>query len=312
LIVTSDNYETESIFFTFSNQESLDLTVYVINSTYIKTGFVEVLVLDDNGAPLEDVTVQAKQWDVNQSDYIRVSEEKTGTDGKGELNIILDDKIYKFRAFQGGTSIESNEQIITTANNGKTITLTLIVDAEDIRNYEFEKVTTNVTESFNNLTNTTTITFEWNNEEGTDLTGCINAYRVQSYQLQRISTDCTTSSSATKVKSYTLNISGYSYKVIAEFKQGNSYYAVEEFNYYSEGNIFEILRENNLHWFILIALNIVSIWGGIRLENIFIGTMGLIISSLLSIVIAPTLVTTTVAGFLFFIGAVTLYGGARP
>lgn len=311
MVTTSSLYNTENTFFSFNNQEILNLTIYVYNSTAANSGYVVIEVLDGDGAPIQDVVVQAKQWISSQSAYIAVSEGKTAQDGKDELNIILDDEIYKFTATKNSVTTTTVEQIISTANNGKTITLTLIIDTSSVPSFKFENVIADATESFNTTTNTSSITFNWTNTDGIDIIGCVNAYRIQNYKETRIQTNCTTSDSATLIKAYTLDLSSYDYVLRAEFSSNGDYFPVKSFRHYKVGNIFAILAEYGIHLYLLIVLNILSIYAGIKLENFALGTGGLIISSILAIVIAPTIITTGVASFLLFVGVITLYGGTR-
>jgi hypothetical protein len=58
-------------------------------------------------------------------------------------------------------------------------------------------------------------------------------------------------------------------------------------------------------------LFLVSIYVGYLIQNIFIGSIGLILSASISIIMYPTIFTVSIVGFLFMIGVLTIWGASR-
>jgi len=309
MITAANGYETETVFFTYTNQESLPVTVYIeeVNNT----GFVVIEVLDVNGQPIAGALTQARQWNSNTSSFIEISEQKTADNGKANLNIILNTKLYTFRVSKDSFITNSEEQTISTADNGKTITLTLDLDQESQSGFKFEDITYTAVESFDENTNTSTITFTWTNTLGTDVTACVNGYRLQGGSEVLIGTlNCTTDDSAQIIRDFVIN-GTQTYVLRAQFLHDGDLFTVEKFIRFTETSIFKQLEINNLHYFVLIFMHILGIFVGIALENTYIGSILMLLSTLVTIVMVPTFMTTSVAALMTFIGIITMLGGSK-
>lgn len=313
LFMTSDNFTTEEIEFTFTDEEQLNLTIYTSLKNASSTGYVVIEVIDVDGQPISSATVSARQWNTATSSYISVSHGTTINDGTASLNIILDTKQYVFRATKGNSQIDSVQQVISTANNGKTITLTLAAGTGNLPSYIFNGINYNSTHVFNATTNISTVTFDWYNTNGWDVTACVNAYRLQHGNeiLLTGSLNCTTSDSGTIIRNFAINTTYDTYILKTEFQQNGELYPVKVFYVYSDSSIFKQLANYQLHYFVLIFLHITSVMVGLTIRNIYIGSIGMIISSLIALAIAPTLITSTVAITMTFIGVITLLGGSK-
>jgi len=310
VVITSENYSTESIFFTYDSQENLDLTAYMIKKNNTLNGFVTIEVLNEGGEGVEGALIEARQWDVLQSDYITTAFSSTGTDGKGNLNIVLDDKLYKFRATKDDFTVETvTSTQITTAENGKTITLTINFGTVRESEYFLDYIIANATESVNNLTNVSTINFDWYSTGG-DVTGCINIYRIIKGKEQLITQNCTIGSSVEMITSYYFN-STFDNVIKAEFLIDGIYYPIEEFVHLGNENIIIILKDYDLNYFLLTIVFIIGISLGIWRRNIFVigGTIGF--TGLIGIILAPTIITKGIAIFIFFIAILLLWGVSR-
>ena len=102
--ITSNDYFTEQLFFNFQNIEYLELDAYfsLKNDTGIGTIFVKAV--DLGSKPVKGATVYAQQWFPSSSSYLTVTSATTGEDGLASLNVILNDKNYRFRAIKDGAS----------------------------------------------------------------------------------------------------------------------------------------------------------------------------------------------------------------
>lgn len=309
VISTPANYTTESIFFTFNNREELDLSIYTQDTTQDNYGVVEVKVVDKFGKAIQGSIAQALQWDSNTSSFIKVSEGLTAEDGKTILNIILDTKLYIFQASFGGLSKNTSQQFIPTLLNGKEIVISLDEGAT-IATGLFENIEYIITESFDNNTYTSNISFSWNNKEGTDVTGCIKYFRVQTSGTKTLlSEDCSTGSVVTDLQvSKLLNSSYYIFAEVG-FEQGSSFYVLQTFKYNPLFDISNILKQTNLALYILPLLYLLSVFIGML--NPFTGGAGLIIVNLLGLYLVPQYLNGTVVAFMYFIGGLIMYAGGK-
>jgi hypothetical protein len=310
LIVTGSGYETESIFFDFTNREILDLDVYMVNSSVSNLGFVIIDVVNRFDKPIEDVIVKALQWDSATSSYITVSEAKTNSLGSGTLNIILEDKLYKFRAVQNGNFAETVDMIISTSENGQRIPIVLS-DIVSETKYLLENVVFDISESFDNTINTSTINVSWEDLDGLDQTVCINSFRIVNSNLVKLSNDstnCLTSASNTLEKNFLIN-SSYDIVLKVQAKIDGNYIDIEEFTYYSNTHISEVLKSLNLDFLMVTILNIISISLGLFFRNVYIGSILLMFAGIFSLIILPNVITSAIAAFYIFIGIVTIIGG---
>jgi hypothetical protein len=309
LTVSADNYSTETVFFDFTNQEELDLTVYVLQSNATNVGIVEVKVVDKFGKAIQGAIAQALQWDSSTSSFIRVSEGLTAEDGITLLNIILDTETYIFQASQGGLSKNTSQQRIPELLNGKQIVISLDEGPTEISGL-LENIEYDLQEIFDNETYTSNITLSFSSTDGTDVTGCIRYSRLQpSGTRTTLSEDCTTGAVVSNfMVSKTLNSSYY---VLAEvgFKIDGLFYVVEDYKYNPLLSISNVLKDTNIALYILPLLYLVAVLVG--MVNPLIGAALLILNNLLAVFLIPQYVNGPVFAFMYLIAGLIMYAGGK-
>lgn len=305
LIVSSQNYSTESRIFDFTNQEILPLTVYVSEKNLSSGGTVTVKVYNSLTQTVEGAIVEALQWDSSSSSYISVSSALTDSSGEGELNIILDTKVYKFRASFNGQTSTTSQQTITTANNGATIPIT-IQGAEGSGIYILQNIIASATESFNNVTNISTVTFNFNNAAGTEITACNNLYFLSFTGESLINSTCTTSVSGQLVTAYFLNTSK-SFEIRAELLINGAYYTVEIFRHDSKTSPSQTVKDYNFHYLIIVLLYILALGIGYQAENISLGLVLMGVAGFLGVLLTQGFFDAGVVLFLGVINSLTLW-----
>lgn len=305
-LISSSNYETKEIYFTYTNQEVKELDVYFIPLNLSNLGFVTIEAYKADNTPARYESVYAKQWFADKSAFIKVQETKTGNDGTAELKIILEDKIYQFCLYTeelGETC--TGDEIIKTTENGQTIPITeerristktslnsLISFSENIT-----VITSNVT-GFRNLQ----VYFDWVDLSGFNLEMCYNIYKDYQYTKELVESDCIVGSAGSFEQIYLLN-SSYAYIVdIKAYVSGvpqNMYYNIFKSDNPSE-SVEGILKNKGmlglgLVLYITVIMTIVAL-----LKNpfhgvvvIFIGVLGAtaLFSSLMSPYALSALVT---------------------
>lgn len=312
LVVTNSIYQTETVSFNFDNQEITTINVYMIEANNSNLGFVNVEVLDSFSQPLSDIRVSALQWNSASSSFVSTSEATTGNNGIGSVNVILEDKVYKFRATRGSNIVDSIGEIISLSENGKTVSLVLSSIATE-QTYLFDNVATNLVQTYDNTTNISTVTFSWADNNGNLLNGCIHAFRVVGSNLIKLTNDednCFEASSTSYVKAFFIN-SSYNIVLKGQFKVNDYYFDIGSFTFFGTGSAAQILEDNNLNYFLLTILNIISISAGFYMKNIYVGMAGLMISSMVGLILVPTFLTGGIVAFFLFVGGASIYLGNK-
>ena len=310
VVITSTNYFTEQLTFNFNNEEVKTIDAYFIEKNSTDVGTVFVKVVDLGSKPVKAAKVFANQWDASSSSYIAVTQGVTGEDGLTSLNIILEDKTYKFSASENGNTGESVNDIITTSENGKTITIVLdsIVVIED---YLIQNLDYTITESFSDVTNISTVTFNWENTDGLVEEVCINQYRTISHSSALQTESCTTGISGELVQGYFIN-SSHNIELKGQVKRNGNYITLKTFSYTPDTAPNDLLEDLNLAPFVIPILFLMSIGLALYIENLYIGTFLLMLSSGISLYLVPTLTNTGITAFFFFMGWLMVSSQVKP
>lgn len=307
--ITSANYLTEQLFFYFNNQEVLEIDTYFIEKNSTDVGTVFIKVTDLGGSPVKSANVYAEQWDASTSSFKSVSQGITGEDGLASVSVILNDKNYKFSASSGDRTGESVIEVIDTTENGKTIVIPLDSDLA-IQNYLFKKLDYTITDSFNNATNISTISVSWTNLDGLNQELCINRYRTLANSEKLKESNCDTAVSGELIQAYFIN-SSLDVSVKVEVKYNNAYFTLKTFQFEPNTSPSNLLLDTNLAPFVIPILFILSIALGLYIENLYIGTFLLTLSTGVSLLLVPTLTNGGITAFFFFLGYLIINGGVR-
>jgi hypothetical protein len=200
-----------------------------------------------------------------------------------------------------GNSADSVSQIITTIQNGKVIFLTLESTESQIIGL-LQGVTTEINESFNAVTNISSINLSWSNEYGGALTACLTSYRINKLgEKTELQSYCSApSSSGLLEKQFAIN-SEYDIQIIATLGLDNGVtIELQTFTYYSSLNLNVLLLDYGLQYFILIIIFILAVV--IMLESsMVIGATSLMVMTGVSLWLIPTIMSTTIVMFIFVI-----------
>lgn len=305
IVVSSGSYYSEDVFFNFTNQEVIDVTLYVTHINETNAGTVVISTVDGLGQAIAGSIVQALQWDGSTSSFIRVSEGQTGLDGKVTLNIILEDKIYVFRATKTGITEDSPEYRLLTTDNGKTITITLSSEIGE-RTYLFRSLLYTITED-SYVGNTSTISFDWTDLTGTSQTVCLNAYRYIGLSETRLSTSCTSGASGTYTQAFVLNTT-QNIKIKGEVKIGDGYHTLKTFDYPAESSLPNLISFLKFEFVVIPLLFFLAIAIGIKAEAIQISFILLMVASGWSLYLVPSMITGGIVMFLNFMAALMIWG----
>lgn len=310
IIVTNPAYISENVYFTFTNDQNIFIDVYLTINAEPNAGVIPIKVLDNLGQPVQGASVYAKQWFSNSSSFVTTSQALTDITGKTQLNVLLNDKVYILSASFGGSSVESIQQTFYTSNTETEIVLTLIPDTTANQIYFLYNIIASATESFNEATNVSTISFTWEDVNNEGATGCINTYRSINGKTTLINSDCQTAAATTYIEAYTLNTS-HDIVFRAEMKVDGKYYPIASFVHNSKQNPATFLKNIGLDIMIVPLLFLLSVVVALASKNMFIGALLMMMSSGISLVLAPGILTGGVVAFCFVIGGIIMYGGSR-
>lgn len=233
-IISSDDYETEEIYFTFEGNATQSINAYLIPSNYTNLGFITIQAYQSDNTPYQYIQAYAKEWFASSSAFLKVEETQTGGDGQAEIKVILEDRIYLFCIYtdnEGETCTKDSERI-TVTENGKTIPIT--VEQRITTQDSFADLLT-FTENITVYTSNTTgfrnlyVKFDWVDLSGFNLEMCYNIYKDYSYTQTLEDSGCITGSAGTYEQIYLLNSSfGYIVDIDAEIdnRLENMYYKV--------------------------------------------------------------------------------------
>jgi len=246
IIALSTGYSNEQISFDFTNQEVLDISIYMLNLTSPNAGTIFIEVLNEQTYTKEiDVLVSMQELDYSTGAFFQVAQCYTNSNGECVFNIELNSKTYKFL---GTKTIDSQIYSDQTSSNGEIISIDedvrqLILRTTGVFNYSAEdNLIYSVSESFVN--NISSVSVDFQTSDGTDITICVEYFKTTYLGSSNVtSPECLTSASgtATPSKSYLLNRDNSYYVEIYISDSGNK--KVLTTYYYPSINSIESILE---------------------------------------------------------------------
>jgi len=290
IYAVSQNYSTERVTFTFTNQEVLSLDIYLQNLTgSIVSAFVSV-TNERNYAEPGTLVIMKQYFPVNDS-FIKVSECITNTIGECLFYVELGTQLY---IFEGSKTIDGRLFTDATNSGGEFINVendviplklrtsdTFVVPVSD--NLRVYDVVHQVGE-YNTTHNSVNLSASFYTEDGTSESVCIAFFEIFPTHEEIIpgSEVCTTASSGNiGVNPYIIPNDD---KIVSRIYQpiGESKYVFFEYYYVSKDSLIDILNDNNyippvilLIWLLLLAVSF-------KIKNLSVFFVGAIILSWVS------------------------------
>lgn len=189
---SASGYETTSRSFTFSSQEEINISMYLLPPDTNNTADLIVRVIDQDGNPMKNEKVLQYVWDTNAAQYIVINERNTDqVDGETSFPVILESKLYQFCAQINGNLFCETDQVINV--NTELLIIQAIRDIDLPPFYVLEGISGNITNSSNSTQHNVTYTFEDSTFRVTQ--GCLYTYNITGTTNQLISTECVSGSS---------------------------------------------------------------------------------------------------------------------
>lgn len=304
IIATSTGYETESVYFEYTNQENLSVDIYLLNSTDLSVGFVTIEVKDTLSFFIEGAIVNLMEWKPAQSSFITVGQCQTLSNGKCNLNVELNNKLYKFQAIKDGVSSETTSLIIE--ETGLTFPITL-QDITLVSVANSENILANMTQSIDNTTNTSLIRLQWATKDNTNAKACLDVYNSPGFSELLMARNCSISNSG--VLFVNVNISQpFNIQVRGTVEDSFNVFTIDSFNYIGTDSLANSLNELNLDIIIPLIFFLLGIGFGLLFGNIYIGVIVGVILEWVAVVIAPNVMNTSMAVAITFLSMLLIWG----
>lgn len=302
------NYSTESVFFTYNNQELLNIDIFMLADNTTGAGFVIIKAVSDSGPLIQQAICKALEWVPSQSAFVTVAQGLTDGNGETILNIEVGTKLYKFTCEKAGQLVTSPQQIIQAT--GVTIPLTFITveEAPPINLEQFRGNLTNVTinSSFQQ------IIYDFNDPLGTVTEACIKVYQTTGIQKILLSETC--SASSTGQIQIVLNINNsFNLQVEATAGIGSTEIVVDILKFGKIGNFEQALKAFGLHLVLPILLLCLGLSLGLMVDppSIMISGIGGIAGVWFAGLILPSIISFSIAIFISIILILMIIGSDK-
>jgi len=306
LIAEHTGYATESVYFDFTNQETLNVNIYMINNTATDYGTITLKAITSTGALISSATCSALEWKPISSSFISVAQGNTNINGEVTLNIEIGTKLYKFSCTKSSVTAISDPQIIGTTGTTLPIILTTTTDEliTDLEGFSYSFTNTTYNSSHQRFT------YTFADENNLVNEGCIKSYKVKGTQKELLDGTCAITSIGEVQTIIGIN-NTYTLVVEAWAIINSSSQTIETKVYKANNDISVQLTKFNLHILIPLLFSLIGMALGysIRPKNIYLGIIGSVIGVWIGIAIVPSVLSVEIASFITVIGMLMVWGG---
>jgi len=309
IIASHSDYTTETIYFTYDNQVTLNKDIYLLNSTSSNIGTAIIEVTANTGQFINGALCRAKVWTPAQNAYISVAEAQTNTNGQAQLNINLNTDLYVFECSKSGATVSSGSQILQTTETiiplELTVGVTAPADVFGTVSYTYTNSTINATHQL--------LTFVFSDTNNLVAEACIDTYQQIGTKSTSLGLgNCSSTSSGTLYKIVDINNS-YTLLTTASLTIDSVKTTVDSINFKGTGDISYSLKAYHLDILVPLLFIIIGMVIGLALkpQNIYISIICSMFMVWFAVAIVPTVISSSIAMFTTFIGILMLYGGQR-
>lgn len=309
IIASHALYETESIFFTYSNQETLIKEIFMLNSTAVDVGTVIVQVTASTGPFVQGALCQALEWSPSQSAFVSVAEGNTNTEGSTILNIEIGTKLYKFTCSKDGVSVISPQNIIQVS--GAIVPLVLdIGEAAPVlllNNFIY-----NLTNSTLNATHQQ-ITYTFNSQDNLVTEACLKLYTISGNRRSLSQSPTCISSSSGEIQIIVDIDEDFSQKVVATAEEDGIVREVDEISFLGSFSLENSLSPYGMHVLVPLLFLIGGLVLGLMLKpaSITISLFGMFIMMWLAFTLIPSIMSLSSTMFVSVMFILMIWGAFR-
>lgn len=117
LLFYASGYNSESKTLTYTNQEEVNISIYMLQSNMSETGILPVYVEDGFGVGLENVLVKLNEWKASEGAFITTSEKFSQHPfGKVAFNVEYGTKLYRICAYPDSGEVYCHDDVIVTSS----------------------------------------------------------------------------------------------------------------------------------------------------------------------------------------------------
>lgn len=309
IIAENANYSTESIFFTYNNQESLTKDIFMLKNNATDAGTVTVQVTASTGPFVQGAVCQALEWKPAQSAFVSVAEGNTNTEGSTILNIEIGTKLYKFTCSKDGVSVTSPQNIIQVS--GATIPLVLdIGEAAPVTllsNFIFTLTNATLNETHQQ------ITYTFNSQDNLVTEACLRLFKINGNVRSLLEPETCVSSSSGEIQIIVDINQTFSQKVVATAEEGGVSRDVDELNFLGEFSFETSLSAYGMHILVPLLFLVVTLVLGLMIKpsNIHISLFAMLAGSWFTYKLVPGVMSLTSTIFINVVLLLMLWGSFR-
>ncbi len=309
IIAQNANYNTESIFFTYNNQETLAKDIFMLNSTATDAGTVTVQVTASTGPFVQGAVCQALEWKPAQSAFVSVAEGNTNTEGSTILNIEIGTKLYKFTCSKDGVSVISPQNIVQVS--GATIPLVLDIGAAApvtlLSNFIFT-----LTNATLNATHQQ-VTYTFNSQDNLVTEACLKLFKVNGNVVSLLEAPTCVSSSGSEIQIIVDINQTFSQKVVATAEESGVVRDVDEIHYLGEFSFETSLSAYGMHILVPLLFLVISLVLGLMIipSNIYISLFSMLVGVWFTRFLVPSVMSLTSTIFITVLVLLMLWGSFR-
>ena len=305
VLASREGYTTESVFFNYNNQETINVNIFMLNKTSANYGDIKLIVKNSLSQFVESAVCSALEWRPSESAFVTVAQGLSNVNGEILLNIQLNTKIYKFSCTKDTFTTITNAQIIQLDDSSLTIILDdLLLEPVSL----FPNLVTSLTNTTLN-TSHQLITYNFADSDGLTTQACINVYLVngnrQTFQTQT----CVSTSTGTILlavnTNQTSNVLIQGGLTTSEINN----FITNSLTFQGVGNIAQQFKIIGLDVLIPTILLLLGLGLGILLKKIEIAVIFMLIAGWVSVGFVPTIMKSSIAMFISVIVALMLWGG---
>lgn len=304
--VVSENFTYAQTTFSFTNQEILEITLYVYpdNQTNLGTAIIDVYDGFSNTVGSADVRIQ--EYKPATGSFVEIGQATTDGNGRAEFPVILEDRTYRFFATgtvdgvsYTGYSIEGGAIIYVD----QTIVPIYLSTVPSFQDSNLNTLTVNVS-------NTTLVqNISWHSATFYESTGvnqhiCLAYYNVSGIVRNLLAEDCENAPSGTVSFDAGYNLTGMFVDV--EVYNKNTGFIYYKQNYVASEDSFEYQFGAIIKILILVAL-ITALGLALYLKRIDIFVYLFILSSIVWSLVAPSFVNAGMLALNIVTGLAILY-----
>jgi len=301
LNLVSTNYESEAVFFSYTNQEIFNLNAYMLPSNTTNLGVLNVKA-ETSLDTLKNQLINLLKWDSSSSSYITVGQSKTDSNGDAFFNVELGTTFYKVTGTRSTETITSPEQKIIAS--GTVIFLIFSDSIEEYVDYTASDILYNLTNTSHNSTHEL-ITFGWNDPNNLAAEACLIINRLNGAKATELSENCVSSANG-EIQVYTEFNNTYTKEMLAVVRDIDTQTKLDNIVYPSNLNLETSL--GNLAKWIVLMLMVIVIGLGIVLGNVNIIGIGTIVMSWVVYSIFPQTLGYTIPLLITVVSILILYG----